>query len=93
MFNFAVNPNKGGSPPRESIFKDKIVLFNIESFLEKIWLIFLVWLELKNKIIAKERHLYTIKYISQVFILERHLKIIQPLWEIEEYVRINLSKV
>jgi len=51
----AENPKRGGSPPSDSMLKERIILLKNESLLEKIWLIFLIWLLKKNKIIAKER--------------------------------------
>lgn len=56
ILNLAENPNKGGRPPRDNKFKDRIVLLNKESFLEKMLLTSLIWLLKKNRMIENERN-------------------------------------
>jgi len=55
ILNFAEKPKRGGSPPKEKRFKDKILLLKKESSVEKMLLIWEMWFRKKNKIIEKER--------------------------------------
>jgi len=48
ILSFAEKPKRGGSPPKEKRFKDKILLLKKESSVEKMLLIWEMWFRKKK---------------------------------------------
>lgn len=84
--HFGKNPKKGGRPPNDSKFKNKIN-FIVFEFINKEnnWFIWETLKVLKIKIKAKEKKVYSKKYNNQNKLFINIEEIIHPKWLIEEY--------
>ena len=91
--HFGKNPINGGRPPSDNKVVNRINLVVVFLAVDIVWLINEMLYNLAAAVTAAVRREYTVKYITHRFLPPIRAINIQPVWLMDEYVKIFRSDV